>query len=62
MQAQLQSFKNYFSEKNGQPEPAPEAPVEKRKLPLEFGAGKGIVAYMADDFTAPLEDMKEYME
>lgn len=62
VQAQLQMFKNYFNEKNGQePQPSPEAPAEKRKLPLKFGAGKGIVAYMADDFTAPLEDMKEYM-
>ena len=38
-------------------------PVEK---PLETqrkaGALKGFVSYMAEDFDAPLEDMKPYME
>lgn len=64
VQAQLQTFTKYFMEKNAppQPEPSSELAPEKRKLPLKFGAGKGIVTYMADDFTAPLEDMKEYME
>lgn len=27
-----------------------------------FGALKGMITYMADDFDAPLEDMKEYMQ
>ncbi len=27
-----------------------------------FGSAKGIVLYMADDFDAPLEEFKEYME
>jgi prevent-host-death family protein len=26
------------------------------------GLGKGMITYMAPDFDAPLEDMKEYME
>lgn len=26
------------------------------------GSAKGMIAYMADDFDAPLEDFKEYME
>ncbi|MFQ5448184.1 MAG: DUF2281 domain-containing protein [Saprospiraceae bacterium] len=30
-------------------------------VPLEFGGGKHLVKYMADDFTAPLEDFKDYM-
>lgn len=28
---------------------------------FEFGAAKGLVVYMADDFNAPLEDFKDYM-
>jgi prevent-host-death family protein len=27
-----------------------------------FGSAKGIITYMADDFDAPLDDFKEYME
>jgi uncharacterized protein DUF2281 len=30
-------------------------------VPLEFGGGKHLVKYMADDFTAPIEDFKDYM-
>lgn len=33
------------------------APKPKRR----FGALKGFVTYMADDFDAPLEDFKDYM-
>lgn len=33
------------------------APKPKRR----FGAMKGFVTYMADDFDAPLEDFKDYM-
>jgi antitoxin (DNA-binding transcriptional repressor) of toxin-antitoxin stability system len=33
-------------------------PVRK---PRQFGAGKGEVLYIADDFDAPLEDFAEYM-
>jgi mRNA-degrading endonuclease RelE of RelBE toxin-antitoxin system len=35
------------------------APKEK-KIP-QFGALKGFLIYMADDFDAPLEDFKDYM-
>jgi hypothetical protein len=28
----------------------------------QFGSMKGLVEYIADDFDAPLEDFKEYME
>lgn len=28
----------------------------------KFGSAKGIILYMADDFDAPLEDFREYME
>jgi mRNA-degrading endonuclease RelE of RelBE toxin-antitoxin system len=43
--------------------------LEERKINLPqtekkrrgFGAGKGFVIFMADDFDAPLEDFKDYM-
>ena len=28
----------------------------------KFGSGKGLLLYMAPDFDAPLEEMREYME
>lgn len=31
------------------------------KIEKGFGGGKGLIAYMADDFDAPLEDFKDYM-
>ena len=34
--------------------------AEERK-PLQFGAMKGLVLYIADDFDAPLEDFEDYM-
>lgn len=39
------------------------APVsdEQPKTP-QFGSGKGLITYMADDFDASLDDMKEYTE
>lgn len=33
----------------------------KPALGLKRGSGVGIITYMADDFTAPLEDFKDYM-
>ena len=36
-----------------------EKPVETKR---KAGALKGFVTYMAEDFDAPLEDMKPYME
>jgi hypothetical protein len=34
---------------------------EPRKPNRRFGSMKGLVEYIADDFDAPLEDLKEYM-
>jgi hypothetical protein len=34
---------------------------DKPKKPF-FGCMKGTVTYMSDDFNAPLDDFKEYME
>jgi hypothetical protein len=31
------------------------------KKKLEFGAMKGLIIHMADDFNEPLEDFKDYM-
>jgi hypothetical protein len=36
-----------------------EAPPER--LPLRRGAGKHLIAYMAPDFDAPLDDFQDYM-
>ncbi len=35
---------------------------EKTKRKPKFGSAKGVILYMADDFDAPLEDFREYME
>jgi prevent-host-death family protein len=40
---------------SGQPKPPP-------GLRPPPGLGKGMITYIAPDFDAPLEDMKEYME
>ena len=34
---------------------------ERAKLRLAFGYGEGTVPYVAPDFDAPLDDMREYM-
>jgi hypothetical protein len=31
------------------------------QLPNKRGAGKAFITYIADDFDAPLEDLKDYM-
>jgi hypothetical protein len=35
--------------------------ASKNAKKFEFGAAKGLVVYIADDFDAPLEDFKDYM-
>ncbi len=35
---------------------------EKTERKPRFGSAKGVILYMADDFDAPLEDFREYME
>ena len=37
------------------------SPILSVKKQRQFGAMKGLVVYMADDFDSPLEDFKEYM-
>jgi hypothetical protein len=36
-------------------------PNNNLKVEKGFGGGKGLIAYMADDFNAPLDDFKDYM-
>jgi antitoxin (DNA-binding transcriptional repressor) of toxin-antitoxin stability system len=36
--------------------------TSSEQKPREPGKGKGHILYMAEDFDAPLEDFKEYME
>ncbi len=35
---------------------------ERAKVRLPFGYGAGTVPYLAPDFDAPLDDMRDYME
>jgi len=35
---------------------------EREKVRLAFGYGAGTVPYVAPDFDAPLDDMRDYME
>lgn len=34
----------------------------RARRPRRAGSAKGLILYMADDFDAPLEDFREYME
>ena len=34
---------------------------DSHKKPFVFGAGKGMVTSISDDFNEPLEDLKDYM-
>ena len=36
--------------------------IPQQKAHAQFGSAKGLLVYMAEDFDAPLEDFKEYME
>ncbi|MFN4257418.1 MAG: DUF2281 domain-containing protein [Saprospiraceae bacterium] len=49
----LLDFAEYLVRKYAKPKP------KKRR---KAGTLKGFLVYMADDFDAPLEDFKEYME
>ncbi len=63
LQAQMQAFMALMSEKNGKAvEKSRKDLLVKQRIPLKRGAGKHLVHYIADDFTAPIDDLKEYME
>jgi hypothetical protein len=40
---------------------AKESSPENKSLSLKRGSAKNIITYIADDFTAPLDDFKDYM-
>ncbi len=50
----LLDFAEYLVRKYG--------PESKQKKKRKAGTMKGLVLYMADDFNAPLEDFKDYMQ
>ncbi len=51
----LLDFAEYLVRKYGHPQ------IDKKKK-RKAGTLKGFLVYMADDFNAPLDDFKEYME
>ena len=51
----LLDFADYLARKY-----APAKPPKKKKR--QAGTFQGFLVYMADDFNAPLDDFKEYME
>ena len=62
MQAQMQAFMAQWGEKNGKmAEKQQNGSAVQPKVSWKRGSGKHLVTYIADDFTAPLEDLKEYM-
>lgn len=63
MQTQIQALKPLLTKKNGKAAELPQSITEtKSGVSWKRGSGKHLVLYMADDFAAPLEDLKEYME
>jgi hypothetical protein len=62
MQAQMQAFMASIGEKSAKTWAKPKnGAAVQPKVSWKRGSGKHLVIYMADDFTAPLEDLKEYM-
>lgn len=51
----LLDFAEYLVRKYASPKPT-------KKKKRQAGTFKGFLVYMAEDFNAPLEDFKEYME
>jgi len=61
MQAQMQAFMASFHQKSAKKTAKPKNGVAVQpKVSWKRGSGKHLVIYMADDFTAPLEDLKAY--
>ncbi|RYY06730.1 MAG: DUF2281 domain-containing protein [Sphingobacteriaceae bacterium] len=51
----------YFVEETGSDYNGTDAKAGKLKPKPVFGSGKGLFGKIADDFDAPLDEMKEYM-
>ncbi len=60
----LQPGEEVFITENNEPVATLTGKVPKLAKPRRPGPGlcKGMITYMSEDFDAPLEDMKEYME
>jgi Protein of unknown function (DUF2281) len=56
LQAEVLNYAEYLAAKSTQPQSSDPAPIKYRQA----GTMKGMFA-MADDFDAPLEDLKDYM-
>lgn len=59
LQAEVLDFVEFLNYKKAKDQPPTADPTPQ--LPNRRGAGKGIVTYIADDFDAPLDDLKDYM-
>ncbi|MEZ0486135.1 type II toxin-antitoxin system VapB family antitoxin [Fibrella aquatica] len=59
LQAEVLDFIEFLAIKKVKTQPINDAPSPQ--LPNKRGAGKGIITFIADDFDAPLDDLKDYM-
>lgn len=59
LQAEVLEFIAFLDFKKAKREPV--NTEQFPRLPNKFGAGKGLITYIAEDFDAPLEDFKDYM-
>ncbi|QJD80815.1 type II toxin-antitoxin system VapB family antitoxin [Spirosoma rhododendri] len=59
LQAEVLDFVEFLNYKKAKDQPVKTDPTPQ--LPNKFGAGKGLITYIAEDFDAPLDDMEEYM-
>lgn len=59
LQAEVLDFVEFLETKKAKSQPVSEDQFPH--LPNKFGAGKGIITYIAEDFGAPLDDLKNYM-
>lgn len=59
LQAEVLNFIEFLDFKKSKNQAVSADPFPR--LPNKFGAGKGIITYIAEDFNAPLDDFKDYM-
>ena len=59
LQAEVLDFIEFLAIKKAKSQPVSEDPFPR--LPNKFGAGKGLITYIAEDFNAPLDDFIDYM-
>ncbi len=59
LQVEVLEYIAFLDFKKAKSQPVSEDPFPR--LPNKFGAGKGLITYIAEDFDAPLDDFKDYM-